>query len=135
MPRCCQNYIILESRRRQIDLLIFICLSALDLWLFKKNACQYLYFQILLYISQNADMSAKWCHFGIKMSSDWFFNVTYVYQIWICDNLKRNACKYFILNVTIYKPKWQHVGKMTSLWHLDVGVSIWNYYFPITFLF
>ena len=45
----------------------YICISVFDLLLFKKNACQYLYFKMLLYISQkptcreNDVIMATWC--------------------------------------------------------------------------
>ena len=50
----------------------FICISILYLWLLIKKTCQYLYFKMLLYISQNAAMWTKLRHCGILLSSHWF---------------------------------------------------------------
>ena len=87
-----------------------------------KNACQYLYFKMLLYISQNADMSAKWRHLGIIMSSNWFYDVTVVFQFWICDFLKKNACQYLYFKMLLYisqnadmSGKWRNFGIMMSV--------------------
>ena len=52
-PKCRQNDVILASRCRQIDFSILVCISVSNLWSFKKNACQYFYFKISLYISQS----------------------------------------------------------------------------------
>ena len=54
--------------------------SVFDLLLFKKNACQYLYFKMLLYICQNADMSGKWRNYGNMMSVFLFVIFTLLFK-------------------------------------------------------
>ena len=126
-----QNADMSTKWRHYVIRLIFrcnICLSVLNLWTFKKNACKYLYFKMLLYISQNADMSAKWSHFCIKMSSYWFFNVTFVYHFSIFDHLKKTACQNLYFKISLYisqnadmSAKWRHFG-----------INIWTRFFLIT---
>ena len=60
MPTGRQNDVILASRYRRIYFYnVTFAFQSLICDFSKKNVCQYLYFKMLLYISQNADMSAK----------------------------------------------------------------------------
>ena len=103
MPTCWLKDVILATWCRWIYFSLLHLYFRFWFVTIKKNACQYLYFKMLLYISQNADMSAKWLNFCIKMSSNWFFNFTFVYQFLICDHLKKNACQYLYFKISLYR--------------------------------
>ena len=69
MLTCCQNAILLASKCHQIDLSIFHLYIDFIFVTINKKTCQYLYFKMLLYISQNAAMWTKLRHCGILLSS------------------------------------------------------------------
>jgi len=58
MPTCQKNDVILAPWRQIFS--CYICISVFDSWIKTNNACQYLYFKMLLNISQNTDMSSDW---------------------------------------------------------------------------
>ena len=69
MPTCRQNDVISASRCRHIDFsMLHLHISFIFVTINKKT-CQYLYFKMLLYISQNAAMWTKLRHCGILLSS------------------------------------------------------------------
>ena len=77
-------------------------------------------------------MSAKWRDFSIKMSSNWIFNVTFVYQFLICDHLKKNACQYIYFKNSLYISQ---SDDMSAKWrHYDTFMSVFLFE-NITFLF
>ena len=130
MPTCWLKDVILATWCRWIYFSLLHLYFRFWFVTIKKNACQYLYFKMLLYISQNADMSAKWRHLGIIISLNWFYDVTFVFQFWICDFKKKNACKYLYFKYLLYisqnadmSAKWRHLGIiMSSNWFYDVTV-------------
>ena len=56
---------------------------------------------MLLYSSQNSNMSEKWRHFGAMMSSNWFVHVTFVFQFLIRELKKNNACQYLYFKMLL----------------------------------
>ena len=78
---CCQNAILLASKCHQIDLSIFhLYIGFIFVTINKKKTCQYLYFKMLLYISQNTDMSVKLRHYDTLMSVFLFVIITFLFQ-------------------------------------------------------
>ena len=87
---------------------------------------------MLLYISQNADMSEKWRHFGIIMTSYWFIIVTFIFQFIICDSLKETACQYLYFKILLYIS--QNADMSGKLRYFDIMMtSYWS--IIVTFVF
>ena len=69
---------------QDVSKLIFQCciyISVFNLWPFKKNRMPISLFQNFIIYKPKSDMSEKWRNFSIKMSLNWFFNVTFVFQL------------------------------------------------------
>ena len=91
----------------------YICISVLDLWPFKKKRMPISLFKNFIIYKPKSD-TAKWRNFSIKMSSNWFFNVTFVYQFLICDHLKKIACQYDYFKISLY------ISQSPTRWQNDV---------------
>ena len=95
---------------------------------FKEIAWQYLYFGILLYISQKDALSEISGYFGIMIMSYQFIINTFVLQFLICDFFKETTCKYhyfkilLCINQNIYMSgKWLHI----YFWFFNSHFSTW----------
>ena len=107
---------------RRIDFLLLHLYFSFWFEALKKNAWQYLYFKILLYISQNADKMTWFWHWDVVELIFYQYIYISIFNFW---HLKKNCMRISLFwNITIYRPKYRHVGKMTL-----------NCFFIVTFVF
>ena len=121
-----RNFCIMSSK------FIFIITFVFQFLIYNLNICQYLYFNMLQDINQNAYLLRKSPLFRIIISSYWFFIVTFIFKFLICDFERYTAWHYLYFKILIYESQ---NADMSEKWHHFVIIMSLYWFFIVRFVF